>query len=579
MSTITSLKLGSVPITEDGVERYKFSDTITNHFTQIFEFTEDLNCSVGRIFSKVKVPVSWFTVMNANYLIAEMDINNPSGSVLHIKAWIDAIDLLSDSEDHPMVEIRWHFDYYEMFKSSVTLGYGHIKRRPYADLDTTPVQNYPYRFFELPSDFKTTKVDLFDQYHYTYSSRKYTLWWTVVSYNVTKTVTVGGNTYNVTEIQHAFAPFGVPDESNSTYEINPFILTHNAMSIKDTASPPNTATSPGYNYVMNGQLDEAMGIDPTTINGIWVVPSICPSSMLSGTGDISDPLIISGSWRIRAGRGQWGVFYISTDENYIKWSTSITSVTSTEKERYIVMNYDGSKAWELPYGMTASSYEIYTFYEATSCYAEISFRDETSGVVEGMTATIIFPTLPVNYNALSSYMYSGQQEYDREARTIASNASAWKSSASGGGQGAMMGAFGAPGLALGVAGGVSGGLINYGVEMLYQNDEEQRILDRLKANQSSSIIMGSDAGHTVVRSRGIFLTKIQMDGYSATQADNTKSNFGISVDEILSSCNTQVKTTAPTGYYIIKNLIISGSAPKEAKDYIKKKFDAGVRLL
>ena len=144
MSTITSLKLGVVPITEEGVDRYKFSDNIELHFTQIYATTEDLNCSVGRIFTKMKVPVSWFTVMNANYLIADMDINNPIGSSLHIKGWIDSIDLISDSEEYPQVEIRWHFDYYEMYKSMITLGYGHIKRRPFDDLSSTPIQNYQY---------------------------------------------------------------------------------------------------------------------------------------------------------------------------------------------------------------------------------------------------------------------------------------------------------------------------------------------------------------------------------------------------------------------------------------------------
>ena len=142
-----------------------------------------------------------------------------------------------------------------------------------------------------------------------------------------------------------------------------------------------------------------------------------------------------------------------------------------------------------------------------------------------------------------------------------------------------MGAFGAPGLALGVAGGVSGGLINYGVEMLYQNDEEQRILDRLKANQTPGLLMGGGCWSIARYCLGILLTWLQMDPYSIDQMTNTRSNFGISVDEILVSCDALVRTDLPVGYYSVKNLIISGAAPKEAKDYIKKKFEAGVRLL
>ena len=578
MSMITSLKLGVVPITEEGVDRYKFSDNIELHFTQIYATNEDLNCSVGRVFTKMKVPVSWFTVMNANYLIADMDINNPAGSSLHIKGWIDSIDLISDSEDYPQVEIRWHFDYYEMYKSSVTLGYGHIKRRPFDDLSSTPIQNYQYRYLALPSDFMTTKIPLFEQYRYGDQYTMYNLWWIVVSFNVTKRITIGGVTRSVTEIQKAFIPFGVPDETaDQFYTSSPYVLTQSLLSIADNNN--HSASAPGYAYAMDGFLDEGLGIDPQAINGVWVVPAVTPVANISGKGTLQDPIKVTGWTVVKPNSTQYGYFTASSDDHYVKWSTPMTAFTSTEKERYIVVGYDGTKVFEIPYGMEVTAYETYVFFEANACYGLISFKDQITGKTEGMVATVIFPPLPVNSNAGSSYVYSGQQEYDREARTIQSNASAWKTSAAGGGQGAMMGAFGAPGLALGVAGGVSGGLINYGVEMLYQNDEEQRILDRLMANQTSGIIMGSDAGTTVVRSRGIFLTKLVMDSYSESQADNTRNNFGISVDEILASCETIVKTTLPTGYYSIKNLIISGNAPKEAKDYIKKKFDAGVRLL
>lgn len=142
-----------------------------------------------------------------------------------------------------------------------------------------------------------------------------------------------------------------------------------------------------------------------------------------------------------------------------------------------------------------------------------------------------------------------------------------------------MGAFGPMGLALGVAGGAAGGLISYGVEMLYTNDEEQKQEDRLAANQPSSLILSGGSLQAAYREYGIAIRKISPDDYSLTQIANTRNNSGVSVDEILASCDTIVKTTLPTGYYSIKNLIISGNAPKEAKDYIKKKFDAGVRLL
>lgn len=567
MSTITSLKLGTVPITEEGVERYKFSDTIANHFTQILEYTEDLNCSVGRIFSKVKIPVSWFTVMNANYMIATMDINNPSGSTLNIKAWIDSIDLISDSEEYPIVEVRWHFDYFEMFKSSATLGYGHIKRRPYSDLDTTPIQDYQYRYFSLPTGFKTSATDLCPRYKTFYDSGETIpaeIWWIIVCYNEID----NGHTY----IRYAAMPTGIyVDNSGGVWGYQ--------VEIKYGTDPAKVA--PSLQAVLNGKLDEYMGIDPNSITGVWLSPYFLPISRYSGSGRTGDPITISyPSPLVVSGGGQYGFFRLSDSNTFSQiWTVTFTSLKSSEDKRYVVLDLDGSKALELPYGYAASSAKMTMEVEPTTAYITASFDDDVYGRSEGMVATIILPSLPVNENAWSSYVYSGQRDYDREARVIQSNANAWKTSAGGGGQGAMMGAFGAPGLALGVAGGVSGGLINYGVEMLYQNDEEQRILDRLKANQTPGLIMGGGAWMIARYCVGILLTSLDMDSYSATQLSNMRTNFGISVDEILSSCNTQVKTTSPTGYYVIKNLIISGSIPKEAKDYIKKKFDAGVRLL
>ena len=127
--------------------------------------------------------------------------------------------------------------------------------------------------------------------------------------------------------------------------------------------------------------------------------------------------------------------------------------------------------------------------------------------------------------------------------------------------------------------GVAPGLINYGVEMLYQNDEEQRLENRLQANQSSTLILTSNSLLSLIRCYSFVIKDIVPDSYSGTQITNMRNNFGVSVDEILTSCDNLVRSELPSGYYSIKNLIISGAAPKEAKDYIKNKFDAGVKLL
>ena len=571
MSTITSLKLGSVPITEEGVERYKFSDTITNHFTQILEFTEDLNCSVGRIFSKMKVPVSWFTVMNANYLIATMDINNPSGSTLNIKAWIDAIDLLSDSEDHPMVEIRWHFDYFEMFKSSVTLGYGHIKRRPYDDMSSTPIQNYPVRFYKRGS----VDVDLCD-----FNNGWTNVMWVIVTYNDTWSIAGASLIKTIAIPIHAANGAEVYIKWNS-----------------------ETRKSLSWSEINRGLLDERFGIPGSAIIGCWLSPVTIFSSgynkISSGSGTSADPFVEASSPNVSVSKQlKYGGHNADPSDPYIYFYLEWTgyrneygvhqgdigsSIMSSEETRYIVTSPDGLKLLDLPYGFSVRYYSTRAFVNANEAYVQISFSDTANPNAlqntVGMTVNIPMTSIPINSNAYSDYVYSGQRDFDKDNRVLQSQAKAVTSVTSGATTGALIGGFNPMGAAVGGVLGASSGMIGYGVETLWLNDQEQALTDRLMSHQLSSLLLSSSSMQPYLDNLGIHLRSLEPDGYSATQISNMRSNFGISVDEILSSCNTQVKTTAPTGYYVIKNLIISGSAPKEAKDYIKKKFDAGVRLL
>ena len=564
MTTITSLRIGSVPITEEGVERYRLSDNITLHFTEIAVFDDPLNCSVGRLFSKMKVPISWLEIMNANYIIAEMSFNNPEDSVLHVKAWIDAVDPASDTPDYPSSEIRWHFDYYEMFKSSVNFGYGHIKRRPFNGLSDTPIQNYQFRYLEISATDPATRLDP----AFVKNSRE--VWWVIINYNTQ--YVIGGNTFT-----------GIASLTYPVYCGNAAGPLYFSISDLGDGNNPKVVFGPSIASIMNGKLDEYLDIDPDDIIGVWITPMAPPDLLItntytpSGSGsNPSDPLVWTQAYGYS--KGSYGYFetHAGTEKKTVTFSPAIMS---TETEHYVLAGMDGAKLLELPYGMSISGVDLLLYNEPDGPYIEATFRDGSLGNLEGCTVNIPLPMLPVNTNAWSSYVYSGKRDYDIEMRTITSNTNAWRNAGGGAANGAMMGAFGPQGLALGVAGGLAGGMITYGVERLYTNDEEQRQEDRLAANQASSLILSSGSVLPTYRHLGIALHKISPDSYSLTQISNMRNNFGVSVDEILASCDALVRSTLPVGYYSIKNLIISGAAPKEAKDYIKNKFDAGVKLL
>ena len=142
-----------------------------------------------------------------------------------------------------------------------------------------------------------------------------------------------------------------------------------------------------------------------------------------------------------------------------------------------------------------------------------------------------------------------------------------------------MGAFGTLGLLAGAGGGAIGGLTSYLVEMNYQNDREQHLEDRLRAQQIPSLLLSSNSFLPYERKYGFVIKKLIPDSYSATQITNTRAQFGVSVDELMSSCDTLIRSTSPTGYYNIQNMIVNGNVPVSAKKWIREKFRSGVRLI
>ena len=541
--------------------------------------------SKERFFSKLKLKEYYEELMEMSYIRLTYELNTSVNGVTTTKifyGWVRDVSLESDG-DLPVTVVDWHIDEWRTWKSSISFGSGHVKRRPFVDIATTPIQDYQYRYLEI-NDTSLNVHDLCPRkYWYTGSppSPDRVLWWVIFSFNVTTQVGSG----SVTTIRKGAVPVWMA----VNFRADGSIVTYNGIKFKVGANGTEVEAL-SYADVLAGKMDEFLGIPPDAINGVWLSPFLIPPDSISGSGDLGDPMIISDyPLGVNQVGNLYGYLNISGYSNRPSKMDVVPSAViilpdkrefqPTETERYIITGFDGTKAMDLPYGMVFDRWTIYLVLEADSAALMFSFRDGIAGRTEGTVAVIPLPNLPINSNALSEYVYSGQRDYDREARTIESNSSAWKTSAGGAGSGAMMGAFGPAGLAIGAAGGVSGGLIGYGVEMLYQNDEEQRILDRLKARQTSSLILGSDAQIAMMRFKGPELMRLTPDSYSLAQINATRNQFGISVDELMTSCDALIRTTSPTGYYNIQNLIVSGNVPVSAKRWIREKFKTGVRLI
>ena len=234
---------------------------------------------------------------------------------------------------------------------------------------------------------------------------------------------------------------------------------------------------------------------------------------------------------------------------------------------------------DLPYDYGVDSVTTTIFCELDGPFFEISFKNSTYGNLEGMTVNVPLTSLPLNSNAYSSYVYSGQQEYDREMRTVRSNSKALENTGVMAASGTLMGAFGPMGALAGAGMGMASGLLPYASEMGYSNDKEQSLENRLKANQPSTMILSSNSLLPIARQYGFRIKSIVPDDYSSQQITATRNQFGISVDELMSSCDSLIRSTSPTGYYNIQNMIVNGNIPVSAKKWIREKFRSGVRLI
>ena len=526
------------------------------------EPTDPIVPSKDRFFSEFKLKEYYSELLKVSYMRITYDLKDSYGvDVPHtFWGWVDSVELVSDGS-LPNTVIRWHIDEWRTWKSAITFGSGHIKRRPFIDLDSTPIQNYQVRYLENGSS-STEMIDI-------YKTTPNPVWWVIVSCNVT----AGSNT---TILMLTYPVFLTTVGNNDCY-----------FAATDSSNNPITIHGPSLSRIYDGYMDEdiksVVGVTPDAINGVWISP-ISPrytgqSLPVSGDGSSGDPFRFTYTPMTSYVSGSLGMLPLYGNSATTTVTKTFTAVTSDEEHRYALVSPDGIRLLQIPYGFSVDSVDVTLIREPDGPYIEFSFKDSSYGNLEGMVTNYPLPMLPVNSNAYTSYVYSGKQEYDREMRTVQSNANAWKASATGGGSGAMMGAFGPAGLAVGTLGGVSGGLIGYGVEMLYQNDEEQRLENRLQANQPSSLILTSNSLLIIFRQNGFVIKDLVPDTYSATQITNTRSQFGVSVDELTTSCDVLIRTTATTGYYNIQNLIVTGDVPVSAKKWIREKFRSGVRLI
>ena len=561
MAAITKIEFWSdVGFIDGAVEIPRLAAADPTNPDMVIEPDDPIMPSKDRFFSELKLKEYYTGLLTMSYMRITYDLKNSLGidtpNVFY--GWIDKVDLSSDGE-YPMTIVSWHIDEWRTWKNAITFGSGHVKRRPYKDLATTPIQNYPLRYLKLDSGYSEKAYDNVT----VIPLNPQKLWWVIFSYTSSSGTSTIINTC-------AYPIYEYRDDYGALMQY----------------SDGTVGTGPGYDYIKAGLFEDYMGIAAEALIGVWLSP-VCPFEIttIEGSGLLNtDPIIInkdSITGYSDIAKVTLGIYTVGAVQDKVISTTKtlVTPFVSSEEERYILTDTSGMKILDLPYGMSIDHVDTTLVVEADNPYVEFSFRDSSYGNTEGTTVNIPLTSFPVNENAYNAYVYSGQREYDKNMRNLMSTANAWKTTSSGVGTGAMMGAFGTLGLLAGAGGGAIGGLTSYLVEMNYQNDAEQRLEDRLKAQQIPSLLLSSNSFLPYARKYGFTIKRLVPDDYSEGQLTATRNQFGVSVDELMSSCDTLIRSTSPTGYYNIQNMIVNGNVPVSAKKWIREKFRSGVRLI
>lgn len=554
MSAITRIRAWSNPgFTEDGPEAPRNGFTLPAPSVDLRNL--DYEPSASRIFSEFKIADAvWESWRGMSFLEVTYSWNNSlSDTVLY--GFIDEVELLSDSSGAAAVRVRWHVDEWMTYLSQARLGFGHVLRRPVGAAD--PIQSYERKRWFVDSDNV-----IVPQYEVEGSESS---WWVLLAR--------GRNESGRTLLEFI------------TYPIR---LSGGMLYGNDDILPPNRVRFPTLYDSIIGKWDELLGLDPNSIYGVWVLP-VPPmgSSSVSGTGTSSNPVITSGNLWVPfsytnpdtslkiAAFHSFNTFQGTYESLFRMESGSVGGLTPTEINPIHLVGFTGESIGELPIGATYSSYTYRVIASATECYLEVRFDDENSRIL-GTCFSV--PALPIDLteNAWSSYQYSGQREYDIDARNNQSIKSGIESATSGAISGALMGGFGPMGAGLGALTGAVAGGVSLGTDFLWFNEAEQGLKDKLAARQAPGILLSGGAWDAITHGTTVRSIRLRMDTYSASRASSERSLVGVKVDEYKSSNDT---VRSSTGFYQIVNLAVTGSIPNSAKRSIANRFAKGVRLI
>lgn len=548
------------------------SDTLPNP-----DFTFTLP-SIPRdtLFSSFNVKHPYSDLYDCSYLRISYDFNN--GNDITLYGWIESVGCMSDTADSPNTTVKWHVDLWRTYLSKASFGAGTVMRRLPNNDD--PPQTYPFKT-SLVQDIKTELIpkNIYSDFY-----------WAIIN------LTTGTGTKTSTTFCW---PVNIKNPTQS------YNVSGSAVS----------GQAPSYFQTMTGAFDELLGLDPTAIYGAWLSP-ISPADFT-----FSNNQFVMNPWTVYNGSKGYYAFrtYASgTESNYYTERSVSVNAKTRDTSQAVVTDYDANAILTLPWGVQVMRSYYRLINADVSVYISFRFTTRDSELIDasanGLSCAIPLKTLPLTENAKSSYIYSGQQEYDREQMQIARQQS-FISALTGGGQSAANTAimsqigstktviegrykiddngepvpFGPQGLTnttmsrvganyafAGMLGATAiGATIDYGMAG-YFNDRTMDNTLGYMAQKTAAMTLPSSGTDWLIYGRTPSLVTLVWDRYSIDQRENDLLMYGARVHETHDDCQSIIDAGGPLQ---INNLNVTGAIPVQAKNYFRRRFSDGVKIV
>ena len=369
-------------------------------------------------------------------------------------------------------------------------------------------------------------------------------------------------------------------DPNTHYTTITYLNWQPGVSIPDGG---NTYSTPSWDDVYGGLIEEKLGLNANAVIGAWVSP------MSASESDVYTHGSYAAYEYYNSGSTVTAVFdmnnHVQTDDliKYVFEDTTGTEMFTAPwglQFRYIIEQID-----------VGSSGANVMFYLAGKAEYDAAAGDmsKLAYASEGRLFSFPLPALPVTENAWQSYNYTGERAYDIEMREIQKNQNAINGIA-GVGTSAIGGAIAGsmvlpgPGTIAGAVAGIATGAIstatNYVTSGHYDN-RTQEAVDKLTSSQTAAMIVTARGRRGIEpfgksgETFGWCVIKMQADPLSAADIYADQSELGYVTDAYRTDCATVV---AMGGGLRIEGLEVKGDIPPEGRAYIAALFARGVHL-